>query len=328
VGEYDKWSIEFGYRPMPEHEGDPEGEALALDDMIEEKADDPVYFYGRSSGLQVDPRSQREDLTDDAVEASRLGVANLKRILPNLVRWTEGAGEDYATLDELYAAIARQWGRYMGHVGRYIGGIEETPKTYDQDGPVYEPLSAEEQRRAMAFLTEEAFQTPTWMLEEEVLRRIEPAGTMDRIRRAQVSALNLVLSFQRLARVMELSAMEEDPYSLDALMTDVREAVWTELQTGEDVDPFRRNLQRGYLERMDMLLNTESASLPPSIQQYLPGYTPINASQSDIRAYVRSELQTLRQQVERRRSSDEATRIHYDDVVMRIDTILDPATDS
>ena len=326
IGEYDKWSVEFGYRSMLDHAGDPDGEALALDERIRENADDPVYFYGRQTGYRVDPRSQNEDLTNDAVEASRLGVENLKRIVPNLIRWTSEDGEDYETLEEMYGAVANQWGRYMGHVGRTVGGVYETPKTYNQDGPVYEPVPADEQRRAMQFLAEEAFQTPTWMLEDDVLRRIEHTGTMERIRSAQVSALNRLLSPQRLARVIEMEAMEDDAYGLGELMTDVREAVWTELDTGADVDPFRRNLQRGYLERMDMLLDATVDAPPSDVQDFL-FFTPIDVAQSDIRAYVRSELQRLRQQVERRRSADDATRVHYDDVVMRIDAILDPTTD-
>ena len=326
IGEYDKWSVEFGYRPMPAYEGDPEGDALALDEMIREKADDPVYFYGRQTLMRVDPRSQNEDLTNDPVEASRLGVDNLKRIVPNLVRWTEADGEDFATLAELYGTVARQWGRYMGHVGRMVGGIYETPKTYNQDDPVYAPVPADEQRRAMQFLAEQAFQTPTWMLEDNVLRRIEHAGAMERIRSAQVGALSRILEPQRLARVIETDAMEDEAYGLGTLMTDVREAVWTELSTGADVDPFRRNLQRGYLQRMDMLLDAEVEAPPQQFQDFF-FFTPVNVAQSDIRAYVRSELQMLRDQLERRRSVNRATQVHYDDALMRIDAILDPATD-
>jgi len=261
------------------------------------------------------------------MEASRLGVENLKRIVPNLVEWTAEDGQDFATLDELYGAVVSQWGRYMGHVGRHVGGIHETPKTYGQDGMVYEPVPAEDQRRAMEFLVDHAFQTPMWMVEADVLRRIEHAGAMERVRSAQVSAMSRILEPQRMARVLETEAMatSDDVYTLGQVMTDVREGVWTELQRGDAIDPFRRNLQRGYLERMDDLMTAEVEPVPAQYREYVMR-TPVNVAQSDIRAYVRHELQTLREDVERarRRVDNERTLMHLDDVLVRIDTILDP----
>ena len=325
IGTYDRWSVEWGYRHMDADS--PEDEAQMLDAMILEHAGDPYYFYGAQTGSRIDPRSQNEDLGRDAMEASRLGVENLKRIVPNLVEWTAEDGQDFATLDELYGAVVSQWGRYMGHVGRHVGGIHETPKTYGQDGMVYEPVPAEDQRRAMEFLVDHAFQTPMWMVEADVLRRIEHAGAMERVRSAQVSAMSRILEPQRMARVLETEAMatSDDVYTLGEVMTDVREGVWTELQRGDAIDPFRRNLQRGYLERMDDLMTAEVEPVPAQYREYVMR-TPVNVAQSDIRAYVRHELQTLREDVERarRRVDNERTLMHLDDVLVRIDTILDP----
>jgi hypothetical protein len=111
------------------------------------------------------------------------------------------------------------------------------------------------------------------------------------------------------------------------MLTDLREGVWTEIQSGENVTAFRRNLQRGYVEEMGnlMTVTVEDPDLPEGAEDYVQ-LTPITVEQSDIRAAARAELTTLRGQVERalRRSSNDATEQHYTDILVRLDDILDP----
>ncbi len=326
IGAYDEWAVQWGYTKRPD--GTPEEQARELDEMTLERADDPRYFYGASSS--IDPRSQSEDLGRDIVEANRLGIENLKRILPNLVEWTSEEGETYDTLDELYGAVVNQWQRYMGHVSTHLGGVHETPKTYEQEGPVYESVPAEEQRRAMDFLLEQAFQTPTWLIETDVLRRIEHAGALDRVREAQVGVLEQVLDPQRMARILETEALaDEETYPLKEVLADLREGIWAEAGEGAETDPYRRALQRGYLEQMENLMTAEVEPPPAEFREYVD-YTPVNVSQSDIRAYVRAELQTLSEDVEQglRRTTDPTTQMHLRDVLVRIERILEDEGES
>ena len=330
IGVYDRWAIQWGYQPMPDVDG-PEKQAQVLDDMILQHAGDPEYFYGRQTLQPVDPRSQSEDLGRDAVAAGSLGVENLKRIVPNLVSWTEKDGANYDELEELYGSVVNQWRRYLGHATRHVGGVFETFKTYEQDGPVYEPVPGEQQREAVQFLNDQAFQTPTWLVEADVLRRFEATGALNRIREAQVGTLKLLLRPERMARVVEADAMSEDGYTLGSLLEDVRGGIWRELETGAAIDVHRRSLQRGYLEQMDHLLTAEveSPDIPEEFEDYLI-QTPVDVSQSDIRAYVRSELRTLREEVEQglRRTGDHRTEVHLEDVLVRIDRILDPRAEN
>jgi hypothetical protein len=328
IGVYDRWSIQWGYQSMPDVDG-VEQQAQALDEMILEHAGDPRYFYGRQTLSPVDPRSQSEDLGRDAVAAGSLGVENLKRIVPNLVAWTQKDGADYGELEELYGSVVGQWQRYMNHAGRHVGGVYETFKTYEQDGPVYEPVPAAQQREAVQFLNAQAFQTPTWLVEADVTRRFEATGALNRIREAQVGTLNLLLDPQRLARLLEAQAMSDDAYALGPMLEDLRGGLWAELDDGDAIGPFRRNLQRGYLERMDHLMTAEveTDELPDWAEDYVI-MTPVDVSQSDIRAYVRGELTALRGEVERglRRTTDATTEMHLEDVLVRIERILDPKT--
>ncbi len=323
IGIYDKWVTQWGYSPIPEA-ASPAEEREILNQWVVERAGNPLYFYGRQ-GPRFDPRSQNEDLGNDAARASTYGIENLKIILDNLVEWSTEDAENYDDLEELYGQLTTQWNRYIGHVGRNVGGWYETFKTADQDGLVYEMVPEARQRESMQWLSEHVFQTPDWLLDTAVLRRIEGAGAMDRLRNYQVGAVDLILDPQRLARMMEAEIMVDDTYTCHELFADLRAGIWTELADRTSIDPFRRNLQRGYLERLEFLM-TEEAPDPPSFFADF-GYVDVDVSQSDIRAYVRGELDTLNQSIDtalNRGVSDTMTRLHLLDVAARIDDILNP----
>ncbi len=248
--------------------------------------------------------------------------------------WTSEEGEDYANLDELYGQVVNQWVRYMNHAGSNVGGVFIDYKTADEEGTVYEPVPAERQRRALAFLIANGFERPDWLLDTDILRRIEAAGALDRVRRAQVSILNRLLDPSRIARLLEAEAIDggEDVYTAADMLGDVRAGVWSELQDGTSIDPLRRNLQRGYIERLQYLMEEEPDVPNGDFIRYYIGITPVDVSQSDIRPLVRGELQDLDRQIAealRRRqiAGDRATRLHLEDARARIADVLDGKED-
>ncbi|MEM6335455.1 MAG: zinc-dependent metalloprotease [Bacteroidota bacterium] len=327
IGEYDIYSVMWGYRPVLDAET-ADAERETLNSWVKQREDDPRYFFGRQTSSRIDPRSQNEDLGDNAVLASTYGLRNLERIVPMLIEWTSRDATAYDDLDELYGQVVGQWNRYLGHVTRQVGGVYETYKTYDQEGSVYEFTPEETQREAMDFLAEYAFSRPDWLLNEDVIGRIEGVGVMERVRRLQTGVVNMLLDPQRLARLIEAEArMGDETYTPAEMLTDLRGTLFSELRRGEAIDPFRRNLQRGYVEQLHELM-TEELEMPRVPRQFLEviGFTAIDVSQSDIRAYVRGELRQLKRDVQRAsaRSGDRMTRLHLEDLEERIDAILDP----
>jgi hypothetical protein len=322
IGVYDKYSIRWGYRPILDA-AMPDDERPTLDRWIREHEADPMYRFGDPSS--IDYTSQTEAVGDDPVRASEYGIANLKRIVPNLMTWTHEPYADHDQLQELYGQVIGQWNRYMGHVATVIGGVTETRKSVDQAGPVFEIVPEAEQRSAMQFLRDEAFATPTWMLERDILTRIEHAGTVERISGRQAAVLNNLLSFDRLQRLIESEAtLGNDAYTMGELMDDLRGAVWTELRTGRATDVYRRNLQRAHIERLRYLMTEEQPPIPERFRAFVQR-TNVDVSRSDIRAYARGELETLRRQLTAAagNQSDRSTRLHYRDAVARIQEILD-----
>ena len=181
VGVYDIYSVKWGYKPIlgvSEEE-----EKTILKSWITEKADDLKYRFG-SAG--IDPSSQTEDLGDDAVKASEYGIANLKRIMPKLIDWTTEDGETYSELDYMYGQVLSQFGRYMGHVSNNIGGIYQYYKTSDQDGAVYSHVKKSHQQKCMNFLHNQLFETPTWMINKDILNKIEFAGITNQSKKYSV----------------------------------------------------------------------------------------------------------------------------------------------
>lgn len=325
VGPYDKFAIMWGYKPIPERTG--KEEKAILDEWILERADDPIYRFGaQQSGGVIDPTSQTEDLGDDAVLASQYGIKNLKRIIPNLIEWTAETGKDYEDLETMYEQVLGQYNRYMGHVTANVGGVIKNTKTYDQEGPVFFHATAEKQRKAMQFLQDELFSTPEWLIDQEIFNKIEFDGNVERIRGTQERTLNNLLDFGRMARLIENREVNgEAAYSLLDMMTELRNGIWSELPRANNIDTYRRNLQRAYIDRMEYLMTEEQPSVPARYRNYI-SRTSVDVAQSDIRPVVRGELRNLQRDLRNAigRSRDTMTRYHLQDALERVNLILDP----
>jgi hypothetical protein len=192
VGAYDHWSIQYGYQYFdPTLSAEAEHDILHL--QILEKAGDPEYRFGRQRGNGADPSAQTEDIGDDAVYASNLGIENLKRIVPQLITWSSVEARPFDDLSELYNSAIGQFGHYVGHVTANIGGVYEHVKTADQEGAVYSRVPAARQRESIEFLKTQVFKTPEWLIRDDILSRIEESGIVDRIRRISGKCIKQVI---------------------------------------------------------------------------------------------------------------------------------------
>ncbi len=323
IGVYDKYAISWGYRPILDTEA--KDEKPILDSWILKHAGDPMYRFGhQQAGGVVDPSSQTEDLGDNAMKASMYGIKNLQRILPRLEEWTSDKGENYDNLSTMYGQVLGQFNRYMGHVTANVGGVYENYKTTDQEGAVYTYVDKATQKEALQFVIDELFKTPTWMLDQNIFSKTEFSGSVERVRGLQASTLNNMLNAGRMARMIENETSNgTKAYSLISMMSDLRKGVWSEIYTGKSIDTYRRNLQRAYLDRLDYLLN--KASDQRGVNSGYRKSTAININQSDVKSVARGELKRLQRDVKSASNrGNTLTRYHLQDVVDRIDTILDP----
>lgn len=309
IGLYDDWSIEFGYRYFPDADS-PEAERPILNRMIKEKAGDALYRFGRQRGNPTDPTAQTEDIGHNSMLASELGIANLKRIVPNLIEWTSEPTKDFSHLTELYNQVVGQYRRYMGHVTANVGGVYEYYKSSDENEAIYSHVEKAKQASAVAFLNKQLFDTPSWMIDQDILRRIEESGIVDRIYNLQRRTLGSLLEKDRLDRMTENEALNgAQAYTLVNLFDDLEGNILRELSSRSKPDLYRRNLHRAYVDALQNIVTNS-------------GY-----SKSEARAIARARLMDMQTKLKTLSiSGDSTTKGHYTDLLARVGDALDPST--
>jgi Met-zincin len=332
IGDYDKWAIEWGYKLIPGL--DEKQERATLNDWAKSHASDPRYRFLRQRAIPTDPRAQTEDLGDNSMKASEYGIRNLKRILPNLSKWTFEPGQPFDNLDELYEQLIIQLRRYMGHVTANIGGIYEDPKTYDQQGEIFTPVPKNLQKDAVAFLNKNAFETPLWLLDWKQLKEFNQDQVVEEVRSFQQGVLsgpNGVLDPGRLQRMSEsMAQLGKDAYATDDLLEDLRKGIWSEVYARKSIDIYRRNLQKAFVETLGNIINGQNTGVRflglSSRTSSEFGITNVNVRISDIISVAKGTLRTLKTDIAAAMPAiqDRMTRYHLQDITDRINLILNP----
>ncbi|MGH7699247.1 MAG: zinc-dependent metalloprotease [Gemmatimonadales bacterium] len=327
IGAWDYYAIDWGYRRIP-GAATPEAERPVLDSLARVQDERPWLRFGNPDG--VDPRTQTEALGDDPIKATAYGLANIKRLVPMLIPATTGdALADYDLLDHLYDRLIGQWGLEMNHVAVVVGGVYRHEKYPSQAGVIHTPIPRARQAAAVRFLNDNAFTTPAYFFDPEILRRIEPSGFVERVRIRQTALLNSLFQDARLSRLVEQETAQPrgEGYTPADLFRDVRGGLFGELAARRvRVDPYRRNLQRAFVDQMERLIGTPLAP-PRSPFAGFPGFTPPPPRPGDARALARLELQEIRQaaRTASARAADRVTRAHLVDLAERIEQILNPS---
>jgi hypothetical protein len=304
VGPYDTFAVNWGYRQFSK-EADEKAE---LEKIVKVQIDQPMFRFG-DPNAGVDSTQQTEDLGSNAVEATKLGLLNLERVAGYLVKATSKPGKDYELLSDEYGALLGQWSREMGHVANVLGGVQEINLYYGDASRRFFPNPAEYQQQAVSFLLEHALATPTLFTGEDIVARLTAEGTAQRILSAQNAVLRNLISSQRIDRLTEIEQTSTNAaYTPAKLFTDLRDGLFRELSgKPAEIDLYRRNLQRSYIDMLSASLKTPAAN-------------------SDLPAYARAELEAIRALI---RKTDVArakpvVQIHLKDLTARITHALDP----
>ena len=325
IGDYDNWAIEWGYKLFPKYKSGEEEEGYLNTWVIERLKNNGLWF-----GTEInpdDPRSQREQVGDDGMKGAGYGIKNLQRIVPNLIQWTKEPNKDYSSLSEMYQQVTSQFGMYMSHVTKYVGGIMETPKTVEEKGPVYEAVTKAKQREAVEFLNKQLFATPGWLINEDIFSRTGMTA-IPTVGGLQDNVLNRLLSARTMTKLIDAEATAgANAYTIPELLSDLKRGVWTELTSRAKIDVYRRNLQKSYVSILNGLLNPPRGSdMGSFIIITIGGASAPNTEKSDIRSVVRAHLTTLRAEVRAAATAtaDPMSRYHLQDVLVRIDNALNP----
>jgi len=313
IGDYDKWAIEWGYKWLPQFQTAEAEKGYLNKTIVEKLASGPQFFYGSQMqpltdafpANEIDPRDQSEDLGDDAMLASSYGIKNLRRIEPQLMEWAKKPDGTYARAEELYKELVTEYGRFMGHVARNIGGVCETPKTVEQAGPEYEVVTRTKQKRAMAFLQQQLFTTPYWLMDKKLY--LVSKADFATVVSIQRSTLTSLLSADKIGQLLgQEAAYSDSVYTAKEMLTDLKQGIFSELPAHRTVSVYRQDLQNLYVTNLITMLRTNE----------------VNTVQTMVTAHARSLSAEIRDAAAK--SPDALTREHLKDLYQHLDVALDP----
>ena len=305
IGTYDIWAIKWGYTYFDGEST--KSEQKILNEWIKSHSRDYEYWFGYSNG--IDPRSQTESIGDDNMMASFYGIQNLKKILPKLLEWSYEEGKNYDDLKELYLNVNSQFRRYIGHVSTNVGGVFEDLKSNEEEGSVYVHVPKPQQKAAINFLNSYIFGSLDWLVDNNILDKIENIGAVERIRSLQVYTLNRLFNYNRLARMIENEQINKNlSYTVSEMIDDLNKTIWKDLYSNQNINLYNRNLQKGYVNILINLMNENQIQL-----SYYRRYgSNVKFDESDIRPIVLAELMNLEKKIKSgiKQAKDSNTKNH------------------
>ncbi len=355
IGMYDKYAINWAYRWLDVEE--PHEELPVLNEWITAHSGDSMYWYGEQQDSRdpIDPRAQDEDLGNDLIKANRYGILNLKRIVPNIEKWTSAPGENYIQAGKLLMAVINQWKMYAGHVMAYVGGFYINNPVAGEDFCRYVPVEKEKQREAIKYLSEEVFQIPDWLFGADIWKksypvRTSPAGEIEyspysTARELQYAVFYDLMKDDRLLRMYESEVLAGNKvYTPEEMFVDLHRAVFKSSLQGRNLSLYERMTQKNFIDALIVSSNkavekTTKKALYHEHQCNFAACRPAVDFSEDVRlrnlhfssmgrvseavSVKRGALTKVLHLAEKNRNSgDVATRQHYEDLVVRIKEAL------
>ena len=247
-GLYDYYAVKWLYTPLPDT-------ATATDEYtitskwITEAAADPVYRFGKQQfSRSLDPRSQSEDLGDNAIKASAYGIANLKYVLANMNAWIGAQDTDFSQRKTLYNEVINQYVRYLNHVLANVGGIYFAEKMEGDPVEAYRSVPRERQREALHF-TLNQLKDMKWMDNAELIRNLPLIGSPSESIAASLVSV-VVAAPARVA--LSATLAEKEAYTPAECRQDVYDFVWAPTLKGRTPNATEMMLQREYVRSLSL----------------------------------------------------------------------------
>ncbi|MCX3265023.1 zinc-dependent metalloprotease [Pedobacter agri] len=312
IGAYDKWAINWGYRYFDKVKDEYEEEKLLAKITTDTLTKNPRLWFG-GEGKDEDPRSQSEDLGDDAIAASEYGIKNLKRVVANLNQWTYEPGDQYNNLEELHKDVVKQYSRYLYHVMKNIGNRYVTKRSVDEKGVIYAEVPKAKVKSVVGYVGRQVFEAPLWMYPAEISKFID-LKPMEQISDQQSQMLNMFLSAGMLYNLSQKALNSTDPYPVSEFLNDLLPTVWKKTSTDIQQNTYLRSLQRSYIEKLGMLINPKDVA---------DGKMMSNAQRSDVRLEAIAHIKAIRKKVEELAPlTSGIDQLHLQDITIDIDKIL------
>ena len=315
-GPYDKWAIEFGYRPINSQE--------ELDKILSRSTEPELKFGNdaddmRSPGRAIDPRINVGDMTSNAIDYSieRMQLSN--KILGELLdKYKKGAHTSYDELLLSYAIVTGQHFQSANTISRYIGGVYLDRSFVGQARSTkpFIPVEKQRQVKAMKALSDYVFSPKAFDFQSDIYNYLqrqrrgfnhfstpEDPRLHSRYLNLQRGVLSHLLHQNVLNRIVD-TELYGNEYKLSTMMTDLNNAIFKE-DASSSVNSFRQNLQIEYVTRLINIITKNKNS-------YL----------HNARSMVLYNLKSARA-IAARNIGDIATKAHRQHVLFLIDKALE-----
>lgn len=243
-GEYDRFLVKWNYTSLPDTE-DMWDEYRITGKWLQEASANPVLRYGKQQWEIIDPRSQSEDLGDDALKASEYGISNLKLILRNLNDWVGNEDYDYSYRVNVFDGILSQYYLYLSHVYANIGGIYLYEKHQGDAVPHYRSVPSEKQRKAMQFLLAQ-MDDLSWLDNEDILENVTLIHNPSDLLRELI--VKMVMSSPDKLDLSASKSVDARPYTAKECLEDIYSYVWTPTVKGVKLTPSQMKVQKIFLK--------------------------------------------------------------------------------
>lgn len=278
LGPYDYWAIEYAYKPIASGQ-----EAQELG-RIASRSTEPALAYADDSDAEggpvggIDPQANRFDLGDDPLAWYSRRMELSRELWTRVQARGARLGDDPLRARRVLLSGFRQLRNMPEMVAKYVGGMQtlrDLPGTTDR--PAYQPVAPERQRQALKLLAKDVFSVDSFNFRPEFLsslspdytewERAKPVSIPSVVLQLQSQALDRLMSAGTAQRLLELPnylspAQRAGALSLDEVYATLQTSVWSELQSGREIDPMRRNLQREHLQRVVAILTKGGTRLP------------------------------------------------------------------
>lgn len=341
-GAYDKYLMRWTYTPVFGVNSVEEEEPITRKWVTDAIKEAPYFRYGKQQLYgTMDPRSQMEDLGNDAIKATQYGVKNLKYILKNLDAWITEGDETYKYREDLLMGIIEQLAMYVTHVAGNIGGCYINEVKVGDTMPRFAPLSTKYQKAALNYLFE-IYNDLDWLDYKPLLSKFTIAGSPKQT--LEMFMLKYILNCPIQVSIYE--GMNKGSFKASEAFDMVYNFVWKPTLSGRALTDSQMMLQKQYIHSMMITAgfkikgatNTIASEKVLDMEHRKFGFTcschalessssdihnpvagfewkPLNrfatpkVSQADIFAYVHKAQNLMKQQAS---SASGKTKAHYE----------------
>jgi hypothetical protein len=326
IGPYDYWAIEYGYKEIAPDQENKELKRIAA------RSKEPLLAYAtdEDNAFSIDPEANQGDLGNDPLEFAR------RRIILVQEMWDRWQTRKLKP-DDNYTVYRRVVERGLiamtgtsTNVAKYIGGVTTLRDHVGSPRAPLTPVDPAKQRAALKIIADGLFSADSFRFKPEFMRRVQ-VDWMDRndryelglstpdvdyslntqVLNAQRKVLGQLMSDSVAQRILDSEVKVDDPRKtlhLADVYDTLKASIWSELKTGREITPLRRNLQREHLTRVASALLRSSGSMP-----------------ADARALLREEAKDLRREIAAAQSKpgySKETRAHLDEALTQLDEAL------